>query len=457
MNARTIEPKFRSRRPAAAPAAVLALAAGLAATMSAAADDPPATGNAHPRTRAEVRAMLEGSKEAKPRLPLPPADPEDAERARAAVAEGRPLSVANNGRMRRYYLPAEVASGGFLRERDPNMTLSYELKTMFFWIASRANNCVYCLGHQESKLATAGVPEELIAALDGGGDAPGFDDAQRAAFAFVQKLTRRPDTVVAADIDALRPHYSDRQILEIVLTCAENNAMNRWTGPLAIPQESFRDYTTPIAPDWRDRVGTVAPIGPEERPRLEPRAEVERRLSDARARSPRLELADLDAARAVWPEDRPAPAAEAMPEWVRLLANFPVQGKARIAMHLAADKTHEPRVDAPLKARIAWVAARHDRAWYALGHAERAARAAGLGVEDLEAGLADPDTLDPATRAVQRLTAIVTARPYAVVDADIEAVRAHHNDRAVAEILHWITEAAFFDRLTEAAGLRLEF
>ena len=39
---------------------------------------------------------------------------------------------------------------------------------------------------------------------------------------------------------------------------------------------------------------------------------------------------------------------------------------------------------------------------------------------------------------------------------DDELLRKLFNDKQVAEILYQITQAAFFDRLTEAAGLRLE-
>ena len=75
--------------------------------------------------------------------------------------------IINNGRMRKLYLPPEVLGGGFLREPDPAMTLNNTFKTMFFWIVSRANNCTYCQGHQEVKLAGDGVKEETLAALDG--------------------------------------------------------------------------------------------------------------------------------------------------------------------------------------------------------------------------------------------------------------------------------------------------
>src|SRR5262245_40654043 len=184
-------------------------------------------------TRPELKELLERSKQSRPRLPLPPPTEEDIAAARAPGGKGPMTGIINNGRMRKLYLPPEVTGGGFLREPDQAMTLSNTFKTMFFWIVSRANNCAYCQGHQEVKLAGDGVTEQTIAALDG--DWAEFTPAQRAAFAFTRLLTYDPHRITDADVDRLRKHYDDLQILEIITAVAGFNAMNRWTGALAIP------------------------------------------------------------------------------------------------------------------------------------------------------------------------------------------------------------------------------
>ena len=122
--------------------------------------------------------------------------------------------------------PEGHRGGGMGRNSDPAMTLDYPFKTDLFWIVSRANNCQYCLGHQEMKLAVAGRTEEQIAGLDG--DWSEYTPAQRAAYAFARKLTAAPHELCDADIDALRVHYKDIQILEIILSIAGNNSINRW-------------------------------------------------------------------------------------------------------------------------------------------------------------------------------------------------------------------------------------
>src|SRR5262249_20929831 len=49
----------------------------------------------------------------------------------------------------------------------------------------------------------------------------------------------------------------------------------------------------------------------------------------------------------------------------------------------------------------------------------------------------------------------LTVNPALITDADVEGLRKHFSDHEVAEVIYHVTQAAFFDRLTEAAGLRL--
>ena len=82
-------------------------------------------------TRTSEKVLLEGSKKAKPRIPMPP--------------EGTgPLARVNNGRFRQYYLSQDFQFGGLgSRDPDPELTLDNTFKVKLFWIASRANNCFY--------------------------------------------------------------------------------------------------------------------------------------------------------------------------------------------------------------------------------------------------------------------------------------------------------------------------
>ncbi len=437
-------------RPRPTFAALLGLA--LAAPALAADGPPPVAA-----TRPELKQFLEDSKHNRPRLPLPELTPEEREKA----AKGD-WSVVNNGRMRRSYLPPELAGGGLTRDPEPAMSLGYPFQTMLFWIVSRANNCTYCMGHQESKLAAAGLPEDRVAALDG--DWSEFTEAERAAMVLARKLTLRPDTVNAADIEALRRHETDLQVLEVIVSTAGFNAMNRWTGALKIPQEEHRDYLSATSAKYRDGASRVAPLSadrpgsamacaaPSRRPPLESAEAVAKGLEACRGRTPLIPLASEAQARALLPAD--ASGSVATQEWARLLANFPKAGGARIGLHLAAEE--KGTLDRKLRAEIAYTAARLDRAWYALGHARR--RLAGFGVTEAGVAALDGplDAFAPGERAALALARKLTTDPALIDDADVAALRPHFTDKQVAEVIHQVAEAAFFDRVTEATRLRLE-
>lgn len=411
-----------------------------------------------PATRQDLKEALEASKKNAPRLPLPPLTEEEQKKAAAGD-----WSVVNNGRMRKFYLPAASINGGFLRQPDPAMSLGYPFQTMLFWIISRGNNCTYCMGHQESKLAAAGLTDDRIAALDG--DWGQFSPAEQAAFAFTRKLTFQPHEIVAGDVEALRKFYNDDQVLEIVFVDGNFNAMNRWTGALRIPQEDHREYLTPTSETYKDRVSSVAPLAdanakaltcapPAHRPELESRGEVTAALQAARTREPRISLVDESKARDVLPDGFPGKDGQAtLPNWIRLIARFPVAGANRMAMVRGSMENGE--LSPEWKAQINWVAARNDRAWYALAQAGQKLRDLGWS-DDRIFALDDPGANSPAARAVQEFSKKLTVDPARIDDRDVESLRAHFSDKQVAEIIHQGTEAAFFDRVTESLALPVE-
>jgi AhpD family alkylhydroperoxidase len=421
----------------------------LAALLGAAADHPKPV----PATRAEEKELLEQHKAARPRLPMPP--PGDG-----------PFARVNNGRFRQYYLPKEFQFGGLGgREKDPAETLDPTFKVMLFWVVSRANNCYYCLGHQEHKLLAAGLTDDRIAALDS--EWAAFTPAERAALAFTKKLTFEPHLLTAADVEAMTKHYTPAQVLEVVVAVGGFNSMNRWTDGLNIPAEEngnffkkdtkadLSTFKTPTAAKYANARSVVAalPAGATSssapscpaRPALEPRAEVEKQLQAAKSRTPVLPLA------AEVPSEWAVPAPP--PNWVKLLATFPKAGKARVdGVTTAAEKGNLPP---RLRALIVWTAAREDRAWYALAIAKERLRATGLTDDQVFAADAG-DGLSTAEAQVVAFARKLAVAPATVTDSDVDGLRKLYTDHQVAEIVHQVCIAALFDRLTEAAKLPLD-
>jgi alkylhydroperoxidase family enzyme len=282
----------------------------------------------------------------------------------------------------------------------------------------------------------------------------------------------------AADLERLSPHYNDLGKLEIILSVSGFAAMNRWTETLAIPAEGdgsglmrgagkpkteYKTFLRPTSDKFKDLVSKVAPLdvasakggvcrpAPADRPTLESRAEVEAALTACRKRTPRLPLVEEAQARTLLPPDW---SKEPLPQWVCLLANFPKAGVARInTLRAAAEKGKLP---ARWKAQIAWIAARRDRAWYAVGQAKRRLQALGFSDDAIHALDGPWDSYPAAERVGFNLTRKVTTAPMTIEDEDVAAVRKQLSDGETAEVIYQITQAAFFNRLTEASGLQLE-
>jgi hypothetical protein len=187
------------------------------------------------------------------------------------------------------------------------------------------------------------------------------------------------------------------------------------------------------------------------RPPLESRAEVEKALAVCQERAPRLPLVAEAEVRKLLPANWPQ---GPLPQWVRLLANFPRDGKARVLSLRAADETGD--LPPLLKAQVNWIIARQDRAWYAAGHARRRLRELGWSDERIYQLDGDWAKFTPAERALFRVARKLAAAPIVLTDDDVEEAVKQAGPRAVVQLINYTTGRAFFDRVTEAAGLRLE-
>ncbi len=445
-----------------------------------------------PLTRPEMKEFLEDMKGRTPRIPLPELTDADKER----LGE---RGTSYEGRLRYHYMqPNEgqgpggqgrgegrgAGGGGFGRDNDPDMTLDYAFKVQLFWIVSRTNNCQYCLGHQESKLLGAGMTEDEIAALDG--DWSQHTPAQRTAYTFARKITYEPQNLTDADIDGPRKHYTDKQILEMILSVAGNNSINRWKEGAGVPQSSgggnfgnrrpggteataerpaattshsyltptsdkFQKLTTKVAPAIDPKPGQTTSATVSNRPPLESRADVEKALATVRQRDPRLPLIDEDKAREVVPENFPE---GPLPQWVRLLANFPTSAKGRIGGIRSAEERND--LKPLLKAQLSWIIARQDRAWYAVAQAKQRLKDLGWSDDQVYSLDGDWSQFTPAEKSLFTLARKLAATPVVLTDVDVSEAVKQAGPREVVQTISYTTNRASFDRITESAGLRAE-
>ena len=108
---------------------------------------------------------------------------------------------------------------------------------------SQINGCSVCLHMHARDLRKAGETDERIDTVAGWRDTPWFTDAERAALALAEDLTRladRPDAVPDEVYAAAAEHYDEQQLAALILSIGVINLWNRLN--IAVRQEAGTGY-----------------------------------------------------------------------------------------------------------------------------------------------------------------------------------------------------------------------
>ena len=126
-------------------------------------------------------------------------------------------------------LVATVLGGG---------TLPQDLKQMIAAVVSSAAGCRYCEAHTTHGSAEKmGVSEEKVAKVWEFQTSNLFSDAERAALDLALAAGQVPNAATDAHFEALRAHYDEREIVEIVAVISVFGFLNRWNDTLATTLE----------------------------------------------------------------------------------------------------------------------------------------------------------------------------------------------------------------------------
>ena len=96
--------------------------------------------------------------------------------------------------------------------------------------ASQVNGCSVCVDGHPRILKKLGETDERIIAVSAWRDSPYFTDAERAALALTEAVTRladREDPVSDGVWEEAAKHYDERALAALVLTIAQINVWNR--------------------------------------------------------------------------------------------------------------------------------------------------------------------------------------------------------------------------------------
>jgi AhpD family alkylhydroperoxidase len=96
--------------------------------------------------------------------------------------------------------------------------------------ASQINGCSFCVEMHARDARKAGEPDERIVTVAAWREAPYFSDAERAALALTEALTRiadRPDPVPDEIWQDAARHYDEQALSALLLAIAAINVWNR--------------------------------------------------------------------------------------------------------------------------------------------------------------------------------------------------------------------------------------
>ena len=96
--------------------------------------------------------------------------------------------------------------------------------------ASQINGCSVCLDMHSRELKAAGEPDERVFMVGAWREAPYFSDAERAALALTEAVTRlndRADPVPDEIWDEAARHYKESALATLILWIAMTNVWNR--------------------------------------------------------------------------------------------------------------------------------------------------------------------------------------------------------------------------------------
>jgi uncharacterized peroxidase-related enzyme len=115
-------------------------------------------------------------------------------------------------------------------------SLDRKLYELIYLRISLINGCRYCAQHHVASSKRVGLTSEDWAALTAGNYSR-YNDKERAALTYTERLTRAPHEISETDFDELKKHFSDPEIVDIHMLAGLANLTNRVTDPLGLELE----------------------------------------------------------------------------------------------------------------------------------------------------------------------------------------------------------------------------
>jgi len=115
-------------------------------------------------------------------------------------------------------------------------SLERRLYELIYIRVSLINRCHYCTQHHLASSRRAGLTTEDWAALKAGNYLR-YNEKEKAALNYIDKLTRAPYDITDTDFASLTRNFSEPEIVDIHVLAGLANLTNRLTDPLSLELE----------------------------------------------------------------------------------------------------------------------------------------------------------------------------------------------------------------------------
>jgi uncharacterized peroxidase-related enzyme len=146
-----------------------------------------------------------------------------------------------------------VPNSVLVMQRSPKLTRAFSQLTSAVWdpagkvdrgfkrliahVASRAAGCRYCMAHTAGGALHFGIDDQKVAAIWDYQTSPLYSEAERVALDLAVAGAAVPNGVTEDMFAAMRQHWSEEQVVEIVGVIALFGFLNRWNDTMGTPLE----------------------------------------------------------------------------------------------------------------------------------------------------------------------------------------------------------------------------
>jgi len=121
---------------------------------------------------------------------------------------------------------------------EDRLTLDPEVHLLVKTLVATINGCAFCQDIAVAEAVEEERPDEKLDALSQYATHAAFNEVERAALRYAEEATRKVD-VRDETFEALRAHFSEREIVEITWLVAQENFYNRMNRPLGIGSDEL--------------------------------------------------------------------------------------------------------------------------------------------------------------------------------------------------------------------------